>query len=134
MTDLRLTSSATIASSDGRPLTLHRVQLLAGDGPARADCEDAHGQPILEVRAGPAEPSSATSRWRADHPSGRTISGFGVHLTTGAVLLIDAAPQADAARDPAHLIIVDGPPKQRSYRTPSELNDSSTAAMRRSKP
>jgi hypothetical protein len=72
MTELRLTSSATVSSSDGGPLVLHSVRLLAGDGgPASADIEDGYGMPLLGLRAGPAEPSPATATWRAGK-SGRT--------------------------------------------------------------
>ena len=131
MTELRLTTSATVSSSDGGPLVLSEVRLLAGDGgTARADLEDGHGMPILGLRAGPAEPSPATGTWR--DKSGRTITGLGVHLSQGAVLIVEVEPAPDPARvRTPHLVQVDGPPRERTYRTPPELNDSSTATLRR---
>jgi hypothetical protein len=131
MTELRLTQSAVISASDGRPLILRSARLLAGDGVARADCEDAHGQPVLGLRAGPAEPSAATGTWR--NQAGRHITGFGVHLTgQGAVLLIDVEPAPDPARARPLLVIDDEPPKERTYRNANpELNDTATATLRR---
>jgi hypothetical protein len=136
MTELRLTQSTVISASDGRPLILHRVQLLAEGGTARADIEDGHGMPLLGLRAGPAELSPVSGTWKADHPSGRQVSGVGVHLTgQGAVLLVNVEPQADPARDPAHLVVNDIAPRQRTYRNPNpELNDDATRSLRRSHP
>jgi hypothetical protein len=132
MSELRLTTSSTIAASDGRPLTLRSLRLIAGDdGTAYADIEDGHGQPLGQLRCGPEELTSA--RWWRSDSGGRTISGFGVHLTgEGAVLLVDVAAVPDPARGQAGLVIDDTPPRERSYRASHELTD--TPGLRRPKP
>jgi hypothetical protein len=132
VTELRLVASGTVAASDDRPLVWRTAQLFAGNtGIAQAAIEDGHGMPILTLRAGPDEPSSATARWRADDRSGRRITGFGVHLSgQGAVLLVDLEPSPDPARDPAVLVIDETrPPPERDYRSSHELTD--IAALRR---
>jgi hypothetical protein len=113
-------------------LILNSVQLLAGDPPAHVNLEDGHGMPLLELRAGPDEPSPATGKWRSDH-GGRQVSGVGVRLTgRGAVLFLEVEPAPDPARDRTPRLVVRGkPPPERTYRNPHpELNDTSTATMR----
>jgi hypothetical protein len=120
MTELRLTGPATVSSSPAGPLILQFVRLLAGD---TANLADGHGHPILELHAGPAP------WWRGE----KRLSGVEVRLSgRGAVLLVEVEPAPDPARARTpDLVIIDGEPKQRTYRAAPELNDDATATMRR---